>query len=581
MSGHEPQSEKEKENEELSIKPQKDSKELPELVDDGDPPEPPEDIPASSSNEDPPKQNKKQYSESIGKTFSLVAMVSFLSKFFGLARDISILYVFGTSAISDAYFFAYLYTGNILILFGGLGGPFHSSAVSIVTPERDKEETGKLVAQILLITAAFLVIVAIALWLLAPYIVAYGMPGANKEMVLQAFNIMIPLVVIAGLVGAGAGISNVYRVYFWPSIAPAIASIAIIAGIFLFPDKETGVICLAGATLAGAIGQFLVQMPGVIKARPKLPSFSKLEPGIKAYLFMLGPAAIATTIGQLNVYIDAFFVSQLEHGSMTALVNANRLIQLPLGVLLTAMIVPILPRFTEQVTNGDIEELKNEFKRALRVLWFLVLPLVAMLLSMSGPIVELLFQRGSFDESSKAMVVLALTYLIPSVFFYVARDLLTRIFYAHQDSTTPFRIGMAAICVKAVSDYLLVGPLGLGGITLSTTITTIFNMTMLSMFCSKKIGSLNLSSLIKPAIVMLSASALCGAVSWYIQIKVVELITSAGLHFSHFVELAASIAISAVLGLAIYIAFCLMLKLEEPNMATSKIKQMLKRKRNK
>src|SRR5690606_17653930 len=101
---------------------------------------------------------------------------------------------------------------------------------------------------------------------------------------------------------------------------------------------------------------------------------------------------------------------------------------------------------------------------------------------------------------SKDMVVLALTYLIPSVFFYVARDLLTRIFYAHQDSTTPFRIGMAAIGVKALSDYLLVGPLGLGGIALSTTITTIFNMTMLSILCTKKIGSLHLHKLIRPAL---------------------------------------------------------------------------------
>ena len=522
-------------------------------------------------------KSKPQYSESVGKTFSLVAFVSLISKFLGLARDISILYVFGTSQITDAYMFAYLYTGNILILFGGLGGPFHSSAVSIVMPKRKDENTGKLVTQILLITFLALSLIASIVWLLAPHIVSHGMPGADKEAVLSAFNIMIPLIILSGLVGAGAGISNVYKVYFWPSIAPALASIAIIAGVFLFPDKETGVICLATATLAGAFGQFLVQFPGILKAKPRLPSFSKLEPGLKAYLFMLGPAAIATTIGQLNVYIDAFFVSTLEHGSMTALVSANRLIQLPLGVLLTAMIVPILPRFTEQVSNGDIEELKSEFKRALRVLWFLVLPLVAILFAMSDPIVELLFQRGNFDQNSKAMVVLALSFLIPSVFFYVARDLLTRIFYAHQDSTTPFRIGMAAICVKAISDYLLVGPLGLGGITLSTTITTIFNMSLLSFFCTKKIGSLHLGSLVRPAITMVLASGLCGFTAYKIQSLVIGWVSFSG-SIGHFLNLFVSIAVSALIGLVLYTVFCTILKLEEPAMAYKKVKALVEKK---
>lgn len=527
-------------------------------------------------NSDSSGKGKPQYSESIGKTFSLVAVVNFLSKFFGLARDISILYIFGTSQITDAYVFAYLYTGNILVLFGGLGGPFHSSAVSILMPKKDEEETRKLVTQILLATACILVVIACIVWMIAPYIVAWGMPGADHDAVLQAFNIMIPLIVIAGLVGAGAGISNVYKVYFWPSIAPAVASICIITGVFLFPDKETGVLCLATATLAGAIGQFFVQLPGIFKARPKFPSLTKFNSGLKAYLFMLGPAAIATTIGQLNVYIDAFFVSTLDHGSMTALISANRLIQLPLGVLLTAMIVPILPRFSEQVSSGSIDDLKAEFRRALRVLWFLVLPLVALLLAMSDPVVALLFQRGSFDDRSKAMVVLALSFLIPSVFFYVARDILTRIFYAHQDSTTPFKIGLASIFVKALSDYLLVGPLGLGGIALSTTLTTIFNMTLLSIFCTKKIGSLNLTSLIKPAAIMLFGSALCGVVACYLQAFIIQYLNFPGT-IGNFVNLAVSIMVSAIAGLGLYLVICLAVKLEEPELAMSKIKKRFNR----
>ena len=96
----------------------------------------------ASQVESEPKQEKKSPREAIGRTFGLVALVTFLSKFIGLARDIAILTVFGTSNLTDAYYFAYLVTGNILVLFGGLGGPFSSGAVSIITPGKEKETPG-------------------------------------------------------------------------------------------------------------------------------------------------------------------------------------------------------------------------------------------------------------------------------------------------------------------------------------------------------------------------------------------------------------------------------------------------------
>src|SRR5262249_27417473 len=145
------------------------------------------------------------------------------------------------------------------------------------------------------------------------------------------------------------------------------------------------------------LGQLAVQLPGMAKSKPKFSFSLKAQPGLKAFLLMLGPAAIATEIGQLNLYIDGSFVSSLPQGSMTAITNANRLIQLPLGVLLTAMLVPILPRFTEQAAAMEFDELKETFRKGLRIVWFLVLPMAAILIAVPGPIVQLLFERGRFD----------------------------------------------------------------------------------------------------------------------------------------------------------------------------------------
>lgn len=511
--------------------------------------------------------DKPKAQAGLGKIFGLVALLTVASKLAGLARDIIVLQFFGTSYINDAYNYAYLLTGNILILFGGLGGPFHSSTVAILTPRKNEEGTGRLVAQITFFTVLVLTALAIGAWIFAPQLVSMIAPSPGHSApyrqqlwaaTVAQLRIMLPIVVITGVVGISYGILNVYGKFFWPSLSPAIASAAIIVAVLGFSGADAGT-CLAVGTLVGAVGQMFAQLPGVYKADLKWGLPTKPQPGLQDYFSMLWPAVISTSVGQLTVYVDCFFTSQLQEGAWTAIVNANRLVQLPLGVLLTAMLVPILPRFTEQVAAGDIEGLKSEFKRALRFLWFLALPLTALLFACPSEMIRVLFQRGHFDQQSTRLVTEALIFLVPSIFFYVARDLITRVFYAHHDSTTPYRVALIAIFVKAVLDWLLVGQLGIGGISLATTLITVFNLCLLTYFLKKKIGPLGFTSVARPLSVMLGASAACGATAYFLQHWLASQLPSASLPW-----LLSALAISCIAGLSIYLTVCVALKLEEP-----------------
>jgi len=558
---------------------QSDGTRFPAVSSDGtSPPEPPSDPVSQPST----VAGAKPKREGLAKTFGLVAFLNVISKVVGLVRDIVVLQVFGTSLVTDAYFYGYQFTGNILVLFGGLGGPFHSAGVAVLSSQPEGDEKRKLVGQLLLLTFAAGSLISIALYFAAPYLVPIVFPGTGQPLaerqklwdaIVVQLHYMVPLILIAGLVGLGAGISNSYKEFTWPSLSPAVASIAIVVACLFFPDQAG--LCLAIGTLIGAVGQLLVQIPGALRAKPKFDFSFKWRPGLKEYLLMIGPAAVGTSIGQLNVFTDSFFISSLAPGSLTALQNANRLLQLPLGVLLTAMLVPILPRFTEQVVANEIDDLKAEYRKALRILWFTVLPLVTMLLAIPNPIIKLLFERGHFDANSRALVVLGLTYLVPSAFFYVARDLLTRVFYAHKDTQTPFKVGLCSVAVKMCADYLLVGPLGIGGIALSTTLVTIFNMTLLSHLLRRKIGPLGLTSLIRPAIIMLIASAGCGFTAYYVQSffeNMIKLPSGIGA----FASLAVSIAVAGAAGLTVFVSVCLAAKLEEPNLVLKRF--MRKRK---
>ncbi len=514
-------------------------------------------------------EDKPQKQASLGRTFGLVAVLTVLSKIAGLARDIVVAQAYGTGVIADAYNYAYMLTGNVLILFGGLGGPFHSSTVAILTPRKDDRNSGLLMCQVVAITFLALLVVTALVFLLAPQAVALmqhsykgGDTARFAEQTLLQLKIMLPLIVIAGLVGITYGVLNVYNEVFWPSLSPAIASLAIIVALEFFPDLSSG-IPLAAGTLAGAAGQFLAQLPGLFKLKLNWALPLKPQSGLSDYSAMIWPAIFSTSVGQLTVYVDGAFALVLGTGGWTAIVNSNRLIQLPLGVLLTAMLVPMLPRFTQLAADNRPEDLKEELRRSLRFLWFLCLPLSAVLLTIPGPIVRVLFQRGSFDAQSTALVTTALLFIVPSIFFYVARDLMTRVFYALQDSKTPYHVALMAIFVKFLLDYLfvLVLKLGVAGISLATTLITVFNLTLLAIFLRKKIGNLGTMSLLGPLAIMFLSSCLCAAVTLGTHHLIAGSLPGSGL-----VRQLVAVGTASVAGLLAYAACCLTFSLQEPLM---------------
>lgn len=274
----------------------------------------------------------------------------------------------------------------------------------------------------------------------------------------------------------------------------------------------------------------------------------------------------------------------MEPGSWTAIANANRLIQLPLGVLITAMLVPILPRFSDLAVANKPDGVKHEFRRALNFLWFLSMPLTMVLCVIPNPLVTALYQRGNWHTRDTELVVTALLFLAPSILIYIGRDLITRVFYAYKDSKSPYYVGMAAILLKALLDYVFVMHLqmGVGGISLATTLITVFNFSCLALLLRRKIGALGVTKLFKPFFIMLAASGPSGVCTYYVYQVTEPLLNLSGLlklsglvMFSGLLQsfwLLACIGIASGIGFAIYGVICLLFKLEEPYMLLRKFK---------
>ena len=203
---------------------------------------------------------------------------------------------------------------------------------------------------------------------------------------------------------------------------------------------------------------------------------------------LLFPAVLSSTVGQIHIYVDMFFTSSISEGAWTAIGYANRVFQFPVGILVTAFLVPLFPIFAKLVADNDFEGIKNYFNKGVGVLFFGAIPIIIGILVVGLDVVRLVFEHGVFDENASFMVTEALWFLSVSIIPYVFRDSITRVYYSFNDSKTPFLVAFSSIILKLLLNWILISKMhfGIGGITLSTSFVTLFNAVVLGIFITKK-----------------------------------------------------------------------------------------------
>ena len=160
----------------------------------------------------------------------------------------------------------------------------------------------------------------------------------------QHFKIMSPIILIGGIIGIFYGLLVTHQKFILPNLSPMVLSVVVIIAICLVNNDKSGTV-LATATMVGAICQLLLQFPALRKIgyriRPNLELVN--NPQFKNIMELLFPAILSSTMGQITIYIDMFFASTLREGAWTSVVFANRIFQFPVGILVTAFLVPLFP----------------------------------------------------------------------------------------------------------------------------------------------------------------------------------------------------------------------------------------------
>ncbi|MFI3300133.1 MAG: murein biosynthesis integral membrane protein MurJ [Candidatus Gastranaerophilales bacterium] len=429
----------------------------------------------------------------------VIAVVTILSKLIGFVRDIVIANYYGASMVSDAYYYAYQIPSLSLILLGGVGGPFHSATVAVFSKlipdlkSKPTEVVNRLYSTFMTATISFFLILSAVILIFPREIMGLIISNGAEELInLSAVHlqIMTPLLVIGGIVGIFYGILIIYRQFMMPNLSPIVMSLAIMAVVIAVPSDEKGY-ALAIATTIGAFLQLIIQYPNIKKLCYKYkPNFDFVSnPNFKQITELLFPAILSSTVGQIHIYVDMFFTSVISEGAWTAISYANRVFQFPVGILVTAFLVPLFPIFSKLVAEQNFDDIRKYFNKGVGVLFFAAIPIIIGILTVGLDGVRLIFERGAFDFNASFMVTEALWFLSLSILPYVFRDSITRVYYSFNDSKTPFVVAFSSIVLKYLLNMIFIEKMGMGisGITLSTSLVTLFNAVVLGVLISKKI----------------------------------------------------------------------------------------------
>ena len=340
------------------------------------------------------------------KRIALVVTVgTLLSKLGGLARQLVIAAAFGVGAAYDAYNYAYVLPGFLLILLGGINGPFHSAMVSVLSRRPRQESAHVLAALNTMVSAALLVVTALLVVAANPLINLVG-PGLSPELhriAVVQLQVMAPMALLAGLIGLGFGSLNAVDEFWIPAVSPIMSSLALIAGVGVLwwqvgPAVGSmqfalkGGIVLALATLVGALLQWLIQLPALIRqglAKVQLV-WDWRHPGVREVWQVMGPATLSSGMLQINVITDLFFASGI-FGAAAGLGYATLLVQTPLGLISNALLVPLLPTFARLTAPDDRSALVARIRQGLMLSIASMVPLGAIFVALGAPIVALVY----------------------------------------------------------------------------------------------------------------------------------------------------------------------------------------------
>jgi len=444
-------------------------------------------------------------------TASLVLTVAALaSRLLGWIRLLVIGSQFGASRELDAYFAAFRIPDAIFQLV--VAGALSAALIPVFASYRargQEAEAWRLASSVINLVMIALSVLSLVMAILAPLFVPIVAPGFDEEtteLTVRLTRIMLISPVLIGMGAVVTGILNSYQQFTVPSLAPLAYNLAIIgAAIFLAPVM--GVEGLAIGVAIGSLAHLVVQLPNLIRVGHRYQLRIHLgQPGVRRVAWLMGPRMLGLASGQVNFLVSTVLASGLAEGTVSVYNYAFQLSQLPVGVIGVSVAVALFPTLSRDAALGRLTDIRRQVANAVRVLIFVAAPLTAIMVVLREPLTSVFYQYGLFSEAATERTASTLLFFAIGLVGHIVVHVLTRAFYAMQDTRTPVAWAIVAVGINVPLMIWLVGPMGVEGLALALSVSSVIEVVGLLWALRRRIDSIEEGAIARS----LARSALSG-----------------------------------------------------------------------
>ena len=395
----------------------------------------------------------------------IVSAMTMLSRVMGLVRDVVLLSVFGAGKDFDTFVIAFRIPNFFRRLFAE--GAFSQAFIPVLTEyktTRTHAEVQILISRVFGCLASVMTLLTIFAMVAAPAIMYVYAPGFHDDpakfaLATDMFRLTIPYLLFMSLTAFASSILNSYGSFTTPAFAPVLLNLSMIAGaLWLTPYMATPIMALGWAVIVAGFLQLALQIPELWRKKLLIPPKVDFKhEGVERILKLMLPALFGVSVTQINLLLNSIWASFMQDGSVSWLYSAERMTELPLGLIGVAIGTVILPALSARHAEQDQTKYRKMMDWAAKIIVLAGVPASIALFMLSTPIIQTLFQRGQFTLQDTQMTALALQCMSAGVLSFMLIKVFAPGFYAQQDTKIPVRVGLITVATNAVLNVVFIG----------------------------------------------------------------------------------------------------------------------------
>ncbi|MCP8463882.1 murein biosynthesis integral membrane protein MurJ [Pseudomonas sp. ZM23] len=421
------------------------------------------------------------------KSLAAVSSMTMISRVLGFVRDTIVARMFGAGMATDAFFVAFKLPNLLRRIFAE--GAFSQAFVPILAEyktQQGEEATRTFIAYVSGLLTLILALVTALGILAAPWVIWVTAPGfvdspEKFELTSSLLRVTFPYILLISLASLAGAILNTWNRFSVPAFVPTLLNVSMILfSLFLTPYFDPPIMALGWAVLVGGLAQLLYQLPHLKKiGMLVLPRINLRDSGVWRVMKQMGPAILGVSVSQISLIINTIFASFLVAGSVSWMYYADRLMELPSGVLGVALGTILLPSLAKTYASDDRHEYSRLMDWGLRLCFLLVLPCSLALAVIAEPLTVALFQYGRFSAHDALMTQHALIAYAVGLLGIILVKVLAPGFYARQNIKTPVKIALFTLVSTQLMNLVFIGPLKHAGLALAISLAACLNAGLL------------------------------------------------------------------------------------------------------